>query len=148
MVASIIDRFNTAKPSGGINVAPGIYDITLGKMKLITSWDKENEYFIVNILIDESSNPSRPKGSQMDWVCKITDKFNRGMSDVRQFLANVVESTFAEISADVLNAAVSPGQPLEGIRMRLTAVELPPKEGRKPFTKCAWQFLCNGPKQS
>lgn len=129
--------FNDSRPTRGVYVEPGVYDVTVKSCKMVKGWNSEFS-FVTELLIDSTTNPTRPVGSEMSWVCAF--KHASALSNVREFLAQATGSRFEDITDEAARGAVSEQNPLKGTKLHLTATHVKTTKGGN-FTKCAWTLI-------
>ena len=121
------NKIASAKPSeGGVYLLKGNYllQIDVNKAKL---GRRNQELYIAEVDILESSNPERPAGSHASWVASSEHESAAG--DVKSYLAAVAGVPADAVDAAGVDASTSAENPLGGRLVRCEVVEKPTKKG-------------------
>lgn len=120
---------------GGVYLKPGVFRLEILAVKYIKTapHSGSKDAFVVEFKVIESSNPDLLPGSLPSWMVTL-DKAP-ALGNIKQFLTTAVEDATDEaITEAAVEYVVSPAQPLKGVIVRASAVNIKTKANRD-FTK-------------
>lgn len=117
----------------GVYVKPGLYKVSVNKVKQFTT-RKKKPAFVVELKVLESSNlKDHPVGTDMTWMVMLDQ--DAALGNVKHFISVAGDTPIADVTAADAEDACGEGNPLEGVELRLTAVNVLTK-AKTDFTKC------------
>jgi hypothetical protein len=126
-------KINEARYSeGGIYVLPGVFRFEIQKCKSGHT-RAQVPFFVAELAVLESNNPERPVGSSCSYMVTL-DK-EPALGNIRHFCAVACGSDIEEVGEAEVEAIVAENNPLAGVKIRCSAVNITTKKGQ-PFTKC------------
>lgn len=116
----------------GKYVAPGLYLGEVLKVKQGMS-RKKRGFFAVELRVLESSNSKdHPVGTDMTWMVMLDQ--DAAMGNIKHFIAVAGDMSVDEVEEEDANDAVSESNPLAGVKLRISAVNVKTLKGGD-FTK-------------
>jgi hypothetical protein len=148
------NRIQQAKVGGAGGTPPGPGDYIFQVLEVKEHHGQQGgTYFIIVLLVLQSSNPEHPPGSQRSQVIRLDGKFpDTALGDVKGFAAGALgldpkdPRTDHEITPQVIAGILHPAQPVAGHVVGANVWLKPAKQpGSQPFTKFGWKpILENG----
>jgi len=117
---------------GGKYVTPGLYKAEIQKVKQAKTRNGR-PFFVVEMKVLESSNlKEHPIGTDFSWMVMLDQ--DAALGNIKHFISVASDTPINEIQASDAEDAVSEANPLGGIEIRLTAVNIKTR-AQKDFTK-------------
>ena len=135
---------NASMSAGGVYFLVGLYRVEIERV-LTKRSRKGADLFIVETTILESNNSDRPEGISCSWIVNRSN--DAALGNIKKFLAATQgldpadpdneDQINEEVTADVVEFAVSDENPLEGIVLDLEATNIKTRAGGD-FTLHTW----------
>ncbi|NIQ90985.1 MAG: hypothetical protein GWN93_19075 [Deltaproteobacteria bacterium] len=129
---------NATAREGGTYPDPGLYPVLYVDRLQMKRSRRNEDVFIASFDIVESKVPSRPAGTQMDWV--VNYRHDASPGNVKAFFLAMMNLKDEDLDADGLRFAVSEDQPCRGRLVRMQATEQTTQAGGI-FTACNWTAI-------
>jgi hypothetical protein len=127
-----IDSARVSK--GGIYFKPGVY---LAKVLACKGFQNRQQIgtFVIECELLESSEPSLPPGTLVSQVIMLNKE--PALGNIKAFIAAAMKDDAKNVTEEMADLVASPGNPLKGIVLRVSASNIKTKAGA-PFTKLTW----------
>ena len=121
-------------------IEPGDYLTRIFAIKKGESQASGSDYFVVELEVIESSNPSFVKGDIMAWMT-MANKWRRYfLEEVKGFVASATGYSPMDVTGEVVETVSGEGQPLTGQILRVRARAEEAKSG-KTYTKTRFTLV-------
>lgn len=117
---------------GGKYIQPGLYLVEIQKVKQSFTRQKR-PFFVVEMKVLETSNPKdHPVSTDMSWMVMLDQ--DAALGNIKHFISVASETPINEVQAVDAEEACSEGNPMAGLRLKASAVNILTK-AKKDFTK-------------
>lgn len=97
---------------------PGSYTLKVQELRFFLSKRDRREVFVADMIVVESSNPEFKPGDYVTYVTKVNNFPTYFQADVKAFISAAGPCPEDQVDAEVIELAVSSGQPMRGNKLR------------------------------
>jgi hypothetical protein len=121
-------------------VEPGEYIAKISAVKKGRTKQEEKSYFVVELEVEESTNPDFAAGDQVTWMTMVNKYKHYFLEEVKGFVATATDSRPDEVTEEVVEFVTGEDQPLVGKILKIQAWKETNANSGKSFTKTEFRL--------